>query len=128
MAKKGIVDALRGVFRGEIDEKELENLSEKVSESRGDLIDNLRKTTGMTEDEARDLAHFVSTPTWRPFVLLLRHLQSECDISLRAKSTSMEDVRHHQGRVAALNEMALLLRDDLPSCYKNRTAKQKGGR
>lgn len=85
------------------------------------------RAAGITAEEIKVLVAFRESLDWNVLKKLLKYHRFQSDVALRNIGSSMEMIRHHQGRIAELNELTNFVEVDLPGWYTART-RSKGGR
>lgn len=72
----------------------------------------------LTKQEAQEILALRDTPVWGILKKLMVAMRKQSDISLRNPSTSLREMRIHQGRIGQINELVNFVEDDLPEWYK----------
>lgn len=91
------------------------------------IDDSALHQAGIGDEDVAILVAFQASGEWQILQKLMKYLKFQADLKLRSPLSTMEEIRHHQGRLGSLNELANLIEVDLPEWYKMGT-RSKGGR
>ncbi len=98
------------------------------SEKQRPVVDEVAlRAAGITEKELSIILAFGKSEEWIVLKKLLKFYNFQSMIALRSHSTTLEWMRHHQGRIGQMNELANFIEVDLAEWYNART-RSKGAR
>lgn len=78
------------------------------------------RAAGISAKELDLINAFRLSMEWDALKKLLKFFRFQSDLALRAPSTPDVWIRHHQGRIAQMNEFANFIESDLQEWYKDR--------
>lgn len=104
---------------------EVENL-ETSGKFKASVDEDGLRAAGISSKEIEILVAFRGSPEWAVVKKLLKYHKFQSDVALRNPRSSLDDIRHHQGRIGELNEFTNFVEQDLPEWYNSRAAKKAG--
>jgi hypothetical protein len=87
--------------------------------------DGLR-SAGISSKEIEILVAFRQSAEWAVVKKVLKYHKFQSDVALRNPRSTLDEMRHHQGRIGELNEFTNFVEQDLPEWYNSRAAKKAG--
>lgn len=106
---------------------DLDEADKKSDSAKPAIDDKALRAAGIDSEELKILVAFQQSVEWSVMKKLLKYHRFQSDVALRNPRSSMEDIRHHQGRIGELNELTNFVETDLPQWY-NAPTRSKGGR